>query len=218
MINVDVRLYTKPMQKKLNNIEKKYLPSSTRLAINDTTRLVRTEARTSIWNDINKAVKKGKVNEKVKSRLVKKTEKDINNMQGRVYAFGSRFGVIDTQNVRQIGKIGRRPKKSRRKYGGVKHKSFKGGVGFIQHGFIATMRNGHTGVMLKGRSAPNATGRDKFGKLRKGRHPMVEEKGPSVPKIFLENRIERKMLKKANAEFPRLLEKQLERSFKKAGL
>ena len=202
--------------KKLNAVQNKYLPAATRLAINDTTRMVRTESRKSIWLDINKAVNKGKVNEKVKARLVKRSEKDIDKMSSRVYAFGSRFGVIDTKNVKQIGKPGRRPKKSRRKHGGIKHKSFKGGTGFIQHGFIAKMPNGHTGVMLKGRSAPSATGRDKDGKLRKGRHPMIEEKGPSVPKIFLENKIHKIMLKKANQEFPRLLNKQLSRSFKKA--
>ncbi len=224
-MHLGIEFHTKSMEKHLSNIEKKHLPTAVRVSLNETARNAKSTAVVTIDKDLNKALKQSKIRDKVKNRNVKAKETNIDKMQSRVYAFGSRFGIIDTKNVRQVGNIGRRPKRSRRKIGGVKYKSFSGGTGFRQSAFIATMPKStrkqisqHKGVFGLGRDADSKSGRDTQGKLKKGRLPIVEQKGPSVPKIFNEKSTERALLKRADTDFPKILERQIRMRLKRAGL
>ncbi len=84
--------------------------------------------------------------------------------KAQINVFGKRVPLID-YGARQTKK-------------GVTYKAPKGGRGLVAGGFLSTMRSGHKGV---------------FKRAGKGRLPIQQLYGPSVPYVFLKRHIQRAM-------------------------
>ncbi len=99
----------------------------------------------------------------VKQKFVRQATKvkraSFANLSGFVEASGKRLPIIQIDP------------KAKQDATGVSYKSH-GGRQHIPHAFVARMKSGHEGV---------------FKRLGKARLPITELRGPSIPKVFLEN-------------------------------
>jgi len=83
---------------------------------------------------------------------------------------------------------------------GVTYRKQGGGRGRVQSAFIATMRSGHKGV---------------FKRQGKQRRPIQELFGPSIPHVFVKDKISRALLTTTRARWPKLFQHEINRELRK---
>jgi hypothetical protein len=192
------------------------IPKAVSMAINDTMRQTHTAAKRAVtdrYNIFSAAIQRKQLYKiKFSNPTTQTATMDVANKQIPIIAFkGVRQDAKETRVSKEGTSVFSRLKNKGKKTGGVNVQIIKGRKTHIRSAFIATMKNGHTGVFARG----------EYGKpfeFRKGRtratgndNPIQELNTLNTPNAFLNRAVKAKIEAKANDAFQRRITHHLKR-------